>query len=40
MANGPDAQTRANRAVKERRRTGAEESVSSPKETATHGLFH
>ncbi len=39
MANGPEAQDEQP-AVKERRPTGAEESGSSPKETATHGLFH
>jgi len=39
MANSPEAQ-REQPAVKERRPIGAEESVSSPKETATQGLFH
>lgn len=37
-ANGPESQ-REQPAVKERKPTGAAESVSSPKETATHGSF-
>ncbi|MGA7190769.1 MAG: hypothetical protein WBY66_19910 [Candidatus Acidiferrales bacterium] len=38
-ANGPEPQGEQP-AVKERTPTGAEGSVSTPKETATQGLFH